>query len=238
MALITKIKSINITQYTTIFDVAEALGCNGTNLGTAGGEYGILTMQDIGSGTPPTYGYAISGIGTSTWTIYALINGEVVTGTNLKTISSTLYYLKHENYVAFSDTSTYMGYGFIKGKDTTAPDTPDMWACYTEYSANVNTQQIYLWDVNSTATGVMNTLIALTNNKNLVILTPLFNPDTGWVSSGSVYYATERPAAYNTPNSLYDFVMNNKNYALYTCVSSSISAAKSMICFDYTDAIE
>lgn len=241
MAIISKIKSININQYTTVSEVAEDLGCNYVRITVNNVEYDVLTMEEVTTVplvVEPNSGIAIIGEGTSTWTLYAWVNGAPVTGANIKTITGTLYYIKHDNYIAFGDTSTYLGYGFLKGKDMSAPDTLDMWACFTEYSGNTTTQYIYLWDANSTATSAINTLVALTNDKNMVVLTPLFNPTTGWISSGAVYYATERPSAYNTHNALYDFVMNGKNYALFTCLSSSISSAKSMICFDYTDAIE
>lgn len=239
MAIITKIKSTRISSGTLISDVAAELGCNYARVTIDNVDYTILTMEEVITVpvlVPPKSGIAITGQGTNTWTLYAWVNGAPVTGVNIKTISNTLYYLEHDNYIAFGGSSTYLGYGFIKGKDMSAPDTPDMWACYTPYSGNTNTQYIYLWDANSGTTNAINSLVALTNDTNLVIMTPLFNPLTGWVSSGSVYFATERPSAYNTANTLYDFVMNNKNYALFTCVS--LSNAKSMICFDYTDAIE
>lgn len=239
MALISKIKSTNVSSGILVSDVANKLGCNYVRITVNNVVYDVLTMEDIIT-VPiviePKSGIAITGQGTDTWTLYAWVNGAPVTTANIKTITNKLYYIKHDNYIAFGGSSTYLGYGFIKGKDMTMPNTPDMWACYTPYSGNTNTSYIYLWDANSVTTNAINSLVALTNDTNLVIMTPLFNPLTGWVSSGSVYFATERPSAYNTINTLYDFVMNNKNYALFTCFGS-ISSAKSMICFDYTDAI-
>lgn len=240
MALISKVKSIYVTSSTTIQDVADALGCNGAMCMLDNVNYGILTMEDmvtIPVAVPPNAGFAIAGIGTDTWTLYKIVNGNVVTTENIKTISNKMYYVKHDSYVLFSESSTYFGYGAIKGKDTTVADTPESWAYFTQYSANTSTTYVYIWDGNSTTATFMNNLVALTNDKNIVILTPMFNPPTGWIAESKAYFAIERPSAYSSTNTLYDFTMNDKNYALFTCLGS-ISNAKSMICFDYTDAVD
>lgn len=240
MALISKVKSIDVTSSTTIQNVAEALGCNGAMCLFDNVNYGILTMEDMTTipvVVPPNAGFAIAGIGTDTWTLYKIINGNVVTSENIKTISNKMYYVKHDDYVLFSESSTYFGYGMIKGKDTTVADAPESWAYFTEYSANTSTTSVYIFDKNSTSTTNMNNLVALTNNNNIVILTPMFNPATGWISESRAYFAIERPSAYSSTNTLYDFAMNDKNYALFTCLGT-ISSAKSMVCFDYTDAVD
>lgn len=240
MPLLKKVKSINITSSTTIQDVATALGCNGAMCFLDNVNYGILTMEDmitIPVVVEPNAGFAISGIGTDTWTLYKIVNGNIVTTENIKTISNKMYYVEHDNYILFGDSSTYLGYGMIKGKDTTAADAPESWAYFTEYLANTSTISVYIWDKNSTSVTNMNNLVALTNSTNIVILTPMFNPSTGWISESKTYYAIERPSAYSSTNTLYDFTMNDKNYALFTCLGS-ISSAKSMVCFDYTDAVD
>lgn len=236
MALISKVKSIYVTSSTTIQDVADALGCNGFTHSFSDVSYGILTMEPMGI-PMPNCGFAITGIGTDTWTLYQIINGNVVTSENIKTISNKMYYILHDNYILFGGSSTYLGYGMIKGKDTTAADAPESWAYFTEYSANSSTTSVYIWDKNSTSATNMNTLVALTNDKNIVILTPMFNQSTGWIAESKAYFAIERPSAYSSTNTLYDFTMNDKNYALFTCLGS-ISNAKSMVCFDYTDAVD
>lgn len=240
MALISKVKSINVTSSTTIQDVATALGCNGAMCLLDNVNYGILTMEEmvtIPVVVPPSAGFAIAGIGTDTWTLYKIVNGNVVTTENIKTISNKMYYVKHDNYILFSESSTYFGYGMIKGKDTTVADTPESWAYFTEYSGNVSTASVYIWDANSTSATSMNNIVALSNDKNIVILTPMFNPATGWIAESKAYFAIERPSAYSSTNTLYDFAMNDKNYALFTCLGS-ITSAKSMVCFDYTDAVD
>lgn len=240
MPLIKKVKSINITSSTTIQDVATALGCNGAMCFLDNVDYGILTMEEmitIPVVVPPNAGFAITGIGTDTWTLYKIVNGNVVTTENIKTISGKMYYVNHGNYILFGGSSTYFGYGMVKGKDTTVADTPESWAYFTEYAGNITTTSVYIWDKNSPSATNMNTLVALTNDKNNVILTPMFNPSTGWISESKAYFAIERPSAYSSTNTLYDFTMNDKNYALFTCLGS-ISGAKSMVCFDYTDAVD
>lgn len=235
MGIANKVKYLNITADTTIEQIAEALGCNGFTHSFNDVSYGILTMEPIGV-QMPNCGFAITGLGTTTWTLYAYLNGAPVTVTNIKTMSGVMSYIVSENFKIWGtgNGNLYDGYGFIKGKDMTMPNTPEMWECYTQYSGNTSTQNISLWDKYSTAVNVINNTVALSNSNNLVILEPLYNYTTGWLSEAEVYYMTNRPASYNTAGMVYNFNMDDKEYLLLTCMGS-ITSAKSMICFDVTN---
>lgn len=234
MSIINKVKYLDVTADVTIEQIADALGCNGFSATLSDVEYGILTMEDISGATMPTCGFAISGLGTTTWTLYPYINGRV-SGTNLRTITGRMSYIVGDNYKIFASGSIYFGYGFLRGKDTTMPNTPEMWECYTQYSGNTSTANIHLWDKYSTSTNSMQNLIALTNDNDLTILTPLFNYTTGWLSGADVYYTIERPSGYNISTHTYNFIMNEKEYVLLTAVTSSLSNARTAICFDVTN---
>lgn len=235
MAITNKIKYLDITADTTIEQIAEALGCNGFTHSFSDVSYGILTMEPIGI-PMPNCGFAITGLGTTTWTLYAYLNGAPVTGTNIKTMSGVMSYIVSDNFKIWGtgNGNLYDGYGFVKGKDMTMPGTPEMWECYTQYSGNTSTQNVILWDKYSTVINPMQNLIALTNSNNLVILEPLYNYTTGWLSEAEVYYCTNRPASYNTAGMVYNFSMDGKEYLLLTCMGA-INSAKSMICFDVTN---
>lgn len=235
MGIASKVKYLNITANTTIQQIADALGCEGFTRSFNDVSYGILTMEPIGI-TMPNCGFAITGLGTTTWTLYAYLNGEPVTASHIKTMSGVMSYIVSENFKIWGtgNGNLYDGYGFIKGKDMTMPNTPEMWECYTQYSGNTGTQNVILWDKYSTATNPMQNLIALTNSNNLVILEPLYNYTTGWLSEAEVYYMTNRPASYNTAGMVYNFNMDDREYLLLTCMGS-ITSAKSLICFDVTN---
>lgn len=231
MAITPKIKRIQVTASVTIEQIATALGCNGFSHPFDDVTYGILTKETIGE-EMPRCGFAIAGLGTTTLTVYAYVNGQVQTGTSLKTITNYMSYVVSENYSLFSsgNTNAYFGYGFIKGKNMVSSDTPEMWECYTQYSGNMNTSFIYLWDRFSTSLNQINSLVSLTNDNNLVILTPLYNPTTGWLSDGYAYFAIDRPSSYNVAGKTYTFAMNQQEYLLLT--NLSISSPKSTICFN------
>ena len=235
MGITNKVKYLNITADTTIEQIADALGCNGFTHSFSDVSYGILTMEPMGV-TMPNCGFAITGLGTTTWTLYAYLNGAPVTATNIKTMSGVMSYIVSDNFKIWGtgNGNLYDGYGFIKGKDMTMPNTPEMWECYTQYSGNTNTNNVILWDKYSTVTNPMQNLIALTNSNNLVILEPLYNYTTGWLSEAEVYYMTNRPASYNIAGMVYNFNMDDKEYLLLTCMGT-ITAAKSLICFDVTN---
>lgn len=235
MGIANKVKYLNITADTTIEQIADALGCEGFMTSFSDVSYGILTMEPVGS-TMPNCGFAITGIGTTTWTLYAYVNGAPVTTTNIKTMSGVMSYIVSDNYKIWGtgNGNLYDGYGFVKGKDMTMPNTPEMWECYTQYSGNTNPQYVTLWDKYSTAADPINNLVALTNSNNLVILEPLYNYATGWLSEAEVYYMANRPASYNTAGMVYNFNMDNREYLLLTC-SGTMNSAKSMICFDVTN---
>lgn len=233
MGIANKVKYLNITADTTIEQIADALGCNGFTHSFKDVSYGILTMEpDV---PMPNCGFAITGLGTTTWTLYAYVNGAPVTTGNIKTMSGVMSYIVSENFKIWGtgNGNLYDGYGFIKGKDMTMPNTPEMWECYTQYLGNTSAY-VTLWDKYSTTTNPMQNLIALTNNYNLVILEPLYNYTTGWLSEAEVYYMTNRPASYNTSGMVYNFNMDDKEYLLLTCMGT-ITSAKSMICFDVTN---
>ena len=235
MGITNKIKYLNITADTTIQQIADALGCEGFMTSFSDVSYGILTMEPVGS-TVPNCGFAITGLGTTTWTLYAYVNGAPTTP-NIKTMSGVMSYIVSDNYKIWGtgNGNLYDGYGFIKGKDMTMPNTPEMWECYTQYySGGSSLQHVTLWDKYSTVTNSMQNLVALTNSNNLVILEPLYNYATGWLSEAEVYFMTNRPASYNTTGMVYNFNMNDREYLLLTCMGS-ISSAKSMICFDVTN---
>lgn len=235
MGITNKVKYLNITADTTIEQIADALGCNGFTHSFGDVSYGILTMEPDGM-PMPNCGFAITGIGTTTWTLYAYVNGAPVTTSNIKTMSGVMSYIVSENFKIWGtgNGNLYDGYGFIKGKDMTMPNTPEMWECYTQYSGNTSTTNVILWDKYSTVTNPINNLVALTNNYNLVILEPLYNYTTGWLSEAEVYYMANRPASYNTSGMAYNFNMDNREYLLLTCLGS-ITSAKSLICFDVTN---
>lgn len=235
MGITNKVKYLNITADTTIQQIADALGCAGFMTSFSDVSYGILTMEPVGS-TMPNCGFAITGIGTTTWTLYAYVNGAPVTTAHIKTMSGVMSYIVSENFKIWGtgNGNLYDGYGFIKGKDMTMPNTPEMWECYTQYSGNTSTQNVILWDKYSTVTNPISNLIALTNSNNLVILEPLYNYTTGWLSEADVYYMTNRPASYNTAGMVYNFNMDDREYLLLTCMGT-INSAKSMICFDVTN---
>lgn len=235
MSITNKIKYLDITADTTIEQIAEALGCEGFTHSFNDVSYGILTMEPIGI-PMPNCGFAITGLGTTTWTLHAYINGAPVTTTHIKTMSGVMSYIVSENFKIWGtgNGNLYDGYGFIKGKDMTMPGTPEMWECYTQYSGNTGTNNVILWDKYSTATNHISNLTALTNNNNLVILEPLYNYVTGWLSETEVYYCTNRPASYNTAGMVYNFSMDDKEYLLLTCLGT-ITSAKSLICFDVTN---
>lgn len=235
MGIANKVKYLNITADTTIEQIADALGCNGFTHSFSDVSYGILTMEPVGS-TMPNCGFAITGLGTTTWTLYAYVNGAPVTGNNIKTMSGVMSYIVSDNFKIWGtgNGNLYDGYGFIKGKDMTMPNTPEMWECYTQYSGTTNPQNISLWDKYSTAVNPINNLVALTNTNDLVILEPLYNYTTGWLSEAEVYYMTNRPASYNTGGMVYNFNMDDREYLLLTCMGT-INSAKSMICFDVTN---
>ena len=229
MGITNKVKYLNITADTTIQQIADALGCEGFMTSFSDVSYGILTME---SDIPiPNCGFAIAGLGTTTWTLYAYVNGAPVTTANIKTMSGVMSYIVSDNFKIWGtgNGNLYDGCGFIKGKDMTMPNTPEMWECYTQYPSNQ--QYVTLWDKYSTTTNPINNLIALTNSNNLVILEPLYNYTTGWLSEAEVYYMTNRPASYSTSGMVYNFNMNDKEYLLLTCMGT-INSAKSMICFD------
>lgn len=233
MGIANKVKYLNITADTTIEQIADALGCNGFTHSFNDVSYGILTMEpDV---PMSNCGFAITGLGTTTWTLYAYVNGAPVTTANIKTMSGVMSYIVSDNYKIWGtgNGNLYDGYGFIKGKDMTMPNIPEMWECYTQYLGS-NAQNISLWDKYSTTTNPINNLVALTNSNNLVILEPLYNYTTGWLSEAEVYYMTNRPASYNTSGMVYNFNMDDKEYLLLTC-TGSINSAKSMICFDVTN---
>lgn len=232
MALTPKIKKIQVTADVTIQQIADALGCNGFTHTFNDVEYGILTKEAMGL-PMPNCGFAITGLGTTTWTVYMYINGEVLTGANIKTITNYMSYVVCDNYSLFSsgNTNAYFGYGFFKGKDMIDSETPEMWEYYTQYSGNTTTTYIYLWDRHSVTYNGVNNLVALTNDANLVITSPLYNHNTGWLSDGDVYFAIQRPSSYNTSGKTYTFSMNQSEYLLLTCLGA-ISSAKSMICFN------
>lgn len=234
MGIASKVKYLNITADTTIEQIADALGCEGFTHSFNDVSYGILTMEPIGIAMP-NCGFAITGLGTTTWTLYAYLNGAPVTGTNIKTMSGVMSYIVSENFKIWGtgNGNLYDGYGFIKGKDMTMPNTPEMWECYTQYHST-NQQYVTLWDKYSTAANLINNLVALTNSNNLVILEPLYNYTTGWLSEAEVYYMTNRPASYNTAGMVYNFNMDDREYLLLTCMGS-INSAKSLICFDVTN---
>lgn len=235
MGITNKVKYLNITADTTIEQIADALGCNGFTHSFSDVSYGILTMEPIGV-PMPNCGFAITGLGTTTWTLYAYVNGAPVTTANIKTMSGVMSYIVSDNYKIWGtgNGNLYDGYGFIKGKDMTMPNTPEMWECYTQYSGSTSTSNVILWDKYSTAINPISNLIALTNSNNLVILEPLYNYTTGWLSEAEVYYMTNRPASYNTAGMVYNFNMDDREYLLLTCLGP-ISSAKSMICFDVTN---
>lgn len=235
MGIANKVKYLNITADTTIQQIADALGCEGFTHTFNDVSYGILTMEPIGI-TMPNCGFAITGLGTTTWTLYAYLNGAPVTVSHIKTMSGVMSYIVSDNFKIWGtgNGNLYDGYGFIKGKDMTMPGTPEMWECYTQYAGNTNTSNVILWDKYSTATNPINNLTALTNNNDLVILEPLYNYVTGWLSEAEVYYMTNRPASYNMPGMVYNFNMDDKEYLLLTCLGM-INSAKSMICFDVTN---
>lgn len=235
MGIANKVKYLNITANTTIEQIAEALGCEGFTHSFNDVSYGILTMEPIGI-PMPNCGFAITGLGTTTWTLYAYLNGAPVTTAHIKTMSGVMSYIVSENFKIWGtgNGNLYDGYGFIKGKDMTMPNTPEMWECYTQYSGNTSILNVILWDKHSTVTNPMQNLIALTNSNNLVILEPLYNYVTGWLSEAEVYYMTNRPASYNTADMVYNFNMDDREYLLLTCMGS-VTAAKSMICFDVTN---
>lgn len=236
MGIANKVKYLNITADTTIEQIADALGCNGFTHSFSGVSYGILTMEpDV---PMPNCGFAITGIGTTTWTLYAYVNGAPITTANIKTMSGVMSYIIGENFKIWGtgNGNLYDGYGFVKGKDMTMPNTPEMWECYTQYHSS-NPQYVTLWDKYSTATNPINNLVASTNSNNLVILEPLYNYTTGWLSEAEVYYMTNRPASYNTVGMVYNFNMDDREYLLLTCLGT-ITAAKSMICFDVTNVPE
>lgn len=235
MAITNKIKYLEITADVTIGQIATALGCEGFTTSFNDVEYGILTMEEAGE-TMPTWGFAISGLGTTTWTLWHYINGAVVTTANIRTMTGVMSYIVGENFKIWGtgNGNLYDGYGFIKGKDMTMPNTPEMWECYTQYSGNTSTANVILWDKYSTGTNPMQNLVALTNASNLVILTPLYNYTTGWLSEADVYYAIDRPSSYSASGMVYNYTMNEREYILLTC-RGTISSAKSMICFDVTD---
>lgn len=234
MSITNKIKYLDITADTTIEQIADALGCNGFTHSFNDVSYGILTMEPMGI-PMPNCGFAITGLGTTTWTLYAYLNGAPVTGAHIKTMSGVMSYIVSENFKIWGtgNGNLYDGYGFIKGKDMTMPNTPEMWECYTQYVGTQNSH-VTLWDKYSTTTNQINNLVALTNSNNLVILEPLYNYTTGWLSEAEVYYCTNRPASYNTSGMIYNFNMNNREYLLLTCLGT-ITSAKSMICFDVTN---
>lgn len=236
MALTPKIKKIQVTADVTIQQIADALGCNGAMCMLDNVNYGILTMEDmitIPVVIPPNAGFAIAGIGTDTWTLYKIVNGNVETTENIKTIKNYMSYVVSDNYILFSsgNTNAYFGYGFFKGKDMIESDTPEMWEYYTQYSGSTATTNIYLWDRNSTNYNGVSNLVALTNDANLVITSPLYNHTTGWLSDGDVYFAIERPSSFNTSGKTYTFSMNQAEYLILTCLGS-MSSAKSLICFN------
>lgn len=235
MGITNKIQYLDITADTTIEQIADALGCEGFTHSFNDVSYGILTMEPVGL-TMPNCGFAITGLGTTTWTLYAYVNGAPVTTTNIKTMSGVMSYIVSENFKIWGtgNGNLYDGYGFIKGKDMTMPNTPEMWECYTQYSGNASPQYVTLWDKYSTATNPINNLVALTNNYNLVILEPLYNYTTGWLSEAEVYYMTNRPASYNTAGMVYNFNMDDREYILLTCLGTP-SSSKSLICFDVTN---
>lgn len=233
MGIANKVKYLNITADTTIEQIADALGCNGFTHSFNDVSYGILTMEpDV---PMPNCGFAITGLGTTTWTLYAYVNGAPVTSANIKTMSGVMSYIVSENFKIWGtgNGNLYDGYGFVKGKDMTMPNIPEMWECYTQYLGS-NAQNISLWDKYSTTTNPINNLVALTNSNNLVILEPLYNYTTGWLSEAEVYYMTNRPASYNTAGMVYNFNMDDREYLLLTCMGT-INSAKSMICFDVTN---
>lgn len=235
MAITNKIKYLDITADTTIEQIADALGCEGFMTSFSDVSYGILTMEPVGS-TMPNCGFAIAGLGTTTWTLYAYVNGAPVTTANIKTMSGVMSYIVSENFKIWGtgNGNLYDGYGFVKGKDMTMPNTPEMWECYTQYSGNSNTQNISLWDKYSTAINAINNTVALSNSNDLVILEPLYNYATGWLSEAEVYYMANRPASYNTGGMVYNFNMDDREYILLTCLGAP-NSAKSMICFDVTN---
>lgn len=233
MGIANKVKYLNITADTTIEQIADALGCNGFTHSFNDVSYGILTMEpDV---PMPNCGFAITGLGTTTWTLYAYVNGAPVTSANIKTMSGVMSYIVSDNFKIWGtgNGNLYDGYGFVKGKDMTMPNIPEMWECYTQYLGS-NAQNISLWDKYSTTTNPINNLVASTNTNDLVILEPLYNYTTGWLSEAEVYYMTNRPASYNTSGMVYNFNMDDKEYLLLTC-TGSINSAKSMICFDVTN---
>ena len=234
MGITNKVKYLDITADTTIQQIADALGCEGFTHTFSDVSYGILTMEPMGV-TMPNCGFAITGLGTTTWTLYAYLNGAP-TSTNIKTMSGVMSYIVSDNFKIWGtgNGNLYDGYGFIKGKDMTMPNTPEMWECYTQYSGNTSTNNVILWDKYSTTTNPINNLIALVNSNNLVILEPLYNYTTGWLSEAEVYFMTNRPASYNTAGMVYNFNMDDKEYLLLTCMGT-ITSAKSMICFDVTN---
>lgn len=234
MGITNKIQYLDITADTTIQQIADALGCEGFTHSFNDVSYGILTMEPIGI-TMPNCGFAITGIGTTTWTLYAYVNGAPVTSPNIKTMSGVMSYIVSDNYKIWGtgNGNLYDGYGFIKGKDMTMPNTPEMWECYTQYYSS-SPQYVTLWDKYSTIINFINNLTALTNSNNLVILEPLYNYVTGWLSEAEVYYMTNRPASYNTAGMVYNFNMDDKEYLLLTCLGT-VNAAKSLICFDVTN---
>lgn len=234
MGIANKVKYLNITADTTIEQIADALGCNGFTHSFNDVSYGILTMEPMDI-PMPNCGFAITGLGTTTWTLYAYVNGAPVTTANIKTMSGVMSYIVSDNFKIWGtgNGNLYDSYGFIKGKDMTMPNTPEMWECYTQYHSS-SPQYVTLWDKYSTATNPMQNLIALTNSNNLVILEPLYNYTTGWLSEAEVYYMTNRPASYNTAGMVYNFNMDDKEYLLLTCMGT-INSAKSMICFDVTN---
>lgn len=235
MGIANKVKYLNITADTTIEQIAEVLGCNGFTHSFSNVSYGILTMEPMDM-PMPNCGFAITGLGTTTWTLYAYVNGAPVTGANIKTMSGVMSYIVSENFKIWGtgNGNLYDGYGFVKGKDMTMPNTPEMWECYTQYSGNAGVNNVILWDKYSTVTNPINNLVALTNTNNLVILEPLYNYATGWLSEAEVYYMTNRPASYNTSGMVYNFNMDDREYLLLTC-TGTITSAKSMICFDVTN---
>ena len=232
MGITNKIQYLQITADTTIQQIADALGCEGFTHTFNDVSYGILTMEPIGI-TMPNCGFAITGLGTTTWTLYAYLNGAPHTTSHIKTMSGVMSYIVSENFKIWGtgNGNLYDGYGFVKGKDMAMPGTPEMWECYTQYSGNVNTQNISLWDKYSTAVNVINNTVALSNSKDLVILEPLYNYATGWLSEAEVYYMANRPESYNMPGMVYNFNMDDREYLLLTCMGT-ITSAKSMICFD------
>lgn len=161
-----------------------------------------------------------------------------------------IWYRKTDDYIIISTKDVnaqyspyYPFFGFIKGKNSVTGE--ELWSCFTTGYTNNYTNQSYfmIWDHTMKKDGTLsedNSPLGYMNvdNRNLVsqmlALAPVCNKNSYFYNTKGVYMPICRPDNMKTPESIYYFTLNNKNFCGITGISKNGIGA-GPVCFDITE---